>query len=244
MNGSSAAAGYSFAAGRPPSGSADDPGLFEHPRGGGRAGCSGCRSLPDQVSGDRSPATKSVGQRQPRRLPERRRRPPVRSRLTLTQFASMILNQVLLSMTGSSRPAPLPRRLAAEALGTALLVAVVVGSGIAAAQLSPNDVGFSLLENSTGYRLRAGCADFGSRSGVGRALQPARFASRLVPGPSIGPGLSGRDVGAYAVAQVLEAEQPARCWPTSCSIFPPSSSRPRTASPSVTASGSWWPPPV
>ena len=49
-----------------------------------------------------------------------------------------------------STPAPpLPRRLLAEFLGTALLVTVVVGSGIAAQQLSPDDVGLQLLENST-----------------------------------------------------------------------------------------------
>lgn len=44
---------------------------------------------------------------------------------------------------------PIGRRLLAEFLGTGLLVAVVVGSGIAAAQLSPNDIGIQLLENST-----------------------------------------------------------------------------------------------
>ena len=33
------------------------------------------------------------------------------------------------------------RRLTAELIGTALLVAVVVGSGIAAQRLSPDDVG-------------------------------------------------------------------------------------------------------
>lgn len=44
---------------------------------------------------------------------------------------------------------PMGRRLLAEFLGTALLVAVVVGSGIAAAQLSPDDIGLQLLENST-----------------------------------------------------------------------------------------------
>jgi glycerol uptake facilitator-like aquaporin len=42
----------------------------------------------------------------------------------------------------------LARRLFAEYLGTALLVTAVVGSGIMAAQLSPNDVGMQLLENS------------------------------------------------------------------------------------------------
>jgi glycerol uptake facilitator-like aquaporin len=41
------------------------------------------------------------------------------------------------------------RRLLAEFVGTGLLVAVVVGSGIAASRLSPSDVGLQLLENST-----------------------------------------------------------------------------------------------
>ncbi|MET8427788.1 MIP/aquaporin family protein [Nocardia sp. NPDC004860] len=43
----------------------------------------------------------------------------------------------------------LARRLLAEFVGTAMLVAVVIGSGIAAQQLSPNDTGLQLLENST-----------------------------------------------------------------------------------------------
>ena len=43
---------------------------------------------------------------------------------------------------------PLVRRVAAEGIGTALLVAAVVGSGIAAARLSPGNVGLELLENS------------------------------------------------------------------------------------------------
>lgn len=45
-------------------------------------------------------------------------------------------------------PAPLPRRLLAEFLGSAFLAATVVGSGIAAAQLSPGDTGLQLLENA------------------------------------------------------------------------------------------------
>jgi glycerol uptake facilitator-like aquaporin len=43
---------------------------------------------------------------------------------------------------------PLPRRLLAEFLGSAFLAATVVGSGIAAAQLSPGDTGLQLLENA------------------------------------------------------------------------------------------------
>jgi arsenate reductase len=44
--------------------------------------------------------------------------------------------------------APLPRRLFAEFLGSAFLAAVVIGSGIAAANLSPGDTGLQLFENS------------------------------------------------------------------------------------------------
>jgi glycerol uptake facilitator-like aquaporin len=52
---------------------------------------------------------------------------------------------------------PLVRKMAAELVGTAFLVAAVVGSGIAASRLSPNDVGLQLLENSvvTGAALVA-----------------------------------------------------------------------------------------
>jgi glycerol uptake facilitator-like aquaporin len=51
----------------------------------------------------------------------------------------------------------LGRRVLAEAIGTAFLVMAVVGSGIAAARLSPHDVGLQLLENSlvTGAALAA-----------------------------------------------------------------------------------------
>ena len=46
-------------------------------------------------------------------------------------------------------PTPaLPRRLAAEALGSLALTAIVVGSGIAAQTLSPTDVGLQLAENA------------------------------------------------------------------------------------------------
>jgi glycerol uptake facilitator-like aquaporin len=42
----------------------------------------------------------------------------------------------------------LQRRLLAEYLGSALLAAIVIGSGIAAQQLSPGDTGLELLENA------------------------------------------------------------------------------------------------
>ncbi len=43
---------------------------------------------------------------------------------------------------------PLGRQALAEFVGTAFLVAAVVGSGIAASRLSPGDVGLQLLQNS------------------------------------------------------------------------------------------------
>ena len=53
--------------------------------------------------------------------------------------------------------APLGRRALAELVGTGFLVAAVIGSGIAASRLSPDDVGLQLLENSlvTGAALVA-----------------------------------------------------------------------------------------
>ena len=43
---------------------------------------------------------------------------------------------------------PLARRLLAELLGSAFLAALVIGSGIAAQTLSPNDIGLQLFENA------------------------------------------------------------------------------------------------
>jgi arsenate reductase len=62
----------------------------------------------------------------------------------------------------------LARRATAEATGTALLVAAVVGSGIAAQRLSPDDTGLQLLENSiaTGAALVALILAFGPVSGA------------------------------------------------------------------------------
>lgn len=49
-----------------------------------------------------------------------------------------------------------PRRLTAEFLGSVGLSAVVVGSGIMAQRLSPNDVGLQLLENALATALGLG----------------------------------------------------------------------------------------
>jgi arsenate reductase len=62
----------------------------------------------------------------------------------------------------------LRRRALAELLGTFFLVAIVVGSGIAAQRLSPGNVGLQLLENSTatGAGLAALIIVFGPVSGA------------------------------------------------------------------------------
>ena len=66
----------------------------------------------------------------------------------------------------TSQP-PLARRLLAEFLGSAFLAALVIGSGIAAQQLSPNDTGLELLENAaaTAAGLYAIILMFGPVSG-------------------------------------------------------------------------------
>jgi len=78
----------------------------------------------------------------------------------------------------------LPRRLLAEFVGTALLVTVVVGSGIAAAKLSTNDVGLQLLENSTAtvFGLAVLILMFGPVSGA--HLNPVVTAADWILYPS------------------------------------------------------------
>ena len=92
---------------------------------------------------------------------------------------------------------PLGRRLFAELLGSAFLAAIVIGSGIAAAQLSPGDVGLELLENAlaTAMGLFAIILMFGPVSGGHFnpvvSLVDAGFG-----------GLSRRDALAYIPAQI------------------------------------------
>jgi glycerol uptake facilitator-like aquaporin len=101
----------------------------------------------------------------------------------------------------SSARSDLLRRLLAEFVGTALLVTVVVGSGIAAQQLSPQDVGLQLLENSTAtvFGLAVLILMFGPVSGG--HFNPVVSAADWALGRRSGTGLSAPYVGAYAVAQ-------------------------------------------
>lgn len=92
----------------------------------------------------------------------------------------------------------LARRATAEAIGSAFLVAIVVGSGIAAQRLSPNDVGLQLLENSiaTGVGLVALILAFGPISGA--HFNPVvTLADRLLG------GISGVAAVVYVGAQTV-----------------------------------------
>jgi len=99
----------------------------------------------------------------------------------------------------------LPRRLLAEFVGTALLVTVVVGSGIAAAALSPNDVGLQLLENSTAtvFGLAVLILMFGPVSGA--HFNPVVTWADWLLGHRSGSGIPGADALAYTVVQAVGA---------------------------------------
>jgi glycerol uptake facilitator-like aquaporin len=96
------------------------------------------------------------------------------------------------------------RKALSEGIGTGLLVCVVVGSGIAAERLSPDDPGLQLLENSTAtvLALAALILTFGAVSGAHfnpvvtlAEVATARLDRRAI-GPYLGAQLAGACVGA------------------------------------------------
>jgi glycerol uptake facilitator-like aquaporin len=95
------------------------------------------------------------------------------------------------------REAALWRRLVAEFLGSAFLAAIVIGSGIAAQQLSPGNVGLQLFENAaaTAAGLFAIILMFGGVSG-------AHFNPVVSLVDAVFGGLAWRDATAYVPAQV------------------------------------------
>jgi len=102
------------------------------------------------------------------------------------------------SPTTNSQPAPpLSRALVAEALGTALLLAVVVGSGIMGERLAGGNVAIALLANTvaTGAGLVALILTFGPVSG-------AHFNPAVTLVESLAGALSPRAALAYAGAQL------------------------------------------
>lgn len=94
----------------------------------------------------------------------------------------------------------LGRRVVAEALGTALLLAVVVGSGIMGERLAGGNVALALMANTlaTGAGLVAIIMAFGPISGA--HLNPAVTVADAALG-----GLRWRDVPAYVLAQAIGA---------------------------------------
>ena len=93
----------------------------------------------------------------------------------------------------------LPRRFVAEFVGTAFLVAAVIGSGIMAERLSAGNVAIALLANSiaTGAALIAIILAFGGISGASH-FNPAVSVSDMLAG-----GLSRREAAFYVAAQCV-----------------------------------------
>lgn len=98
------------------------------------------------------------------------------------------------------RPPPLAKRVVAEAVGTAMLLATVVGSGIMGAELAGGNIAIALLANTiaTGAGLVALILTFGPVSG-------AHFNPVVTLADASQGGLAWRDVPAYLVAQVAGA---------------------------------------
>lgn len=94
----------------------------------------------------------------------------------------------------------LAKKLVAEALGTAFLLAAVVGSGIMAEKLSAGNVSLALLENTlaTGAALVALILAFGPISG-------AHFNPAVTLADAMAGGLPWRAVPAYILAQCTGA---------------------------------------
>jgi glycerol uptake facilitator-like aquaporin len=94
----------------------------------------------------------------------------------------------------------LQRRLAAEAVGTAMLLAAVVGSGIMGERLAGGNVAIALLANTiaTGAALVALILTFGPISG-------AHFNPAVTIADASQRGLSWRDVPFYIAAQLAGA---------------------------------------
>ena len=96
--------------------------------------------------------------------------------------------------------ADLLRRAVAEGLGTAFLLATVIGSGIMGERLSGGNVAIALLANTlaTGAGLVALILTFGPTSG-------AHFNPAVTIADAAQGGLAWREVPAYVVAQILGA---------------------------------------
>lgn len=100
---------------------------------------------------------------------------------------------------------PLWRRAVAELLGTSLLVTIVVGSGIAAQQLSPGDVGLQLLQNSTATVLGLTVLILMLGPVSGAHFNPAVSLADWFLGRRSGTGLTLPELATYMSAQTVGA---------------------------------------
>lgn len=107
---------------------------------------------------------------------------------------------------------PIGARAMAEGVGTGFLLAVVVGSGVMAEMLSPDDVGLQLLENSTAtaLALAALILTFGPVSGahLNPVVTLAEFMrgklDRRMVGPYVGAQLAGACLGTIVANLMFE----------------------------------------
>lgn len=100
--------------------------------------------------------------------------------------------------------ASLGRRVAAEAVGTGLLVAVVVGSGIQATELS-HDIGVQLLANSLATVFGLGVLILLLGPVSGAHFNPAVTLAAWFTGRRTRGGFTLTDVAAYVPAQIAGA---------------------------------------
>lgn len=100
---------------------------------------------------------------------------------------------------------PLGRRLAAEFLGTGSLVAIVIGSGIAAARLSPSDTGLQLLENSFATALGLAVLIVALAPVSGAHFNPVVTLVDWFLGRRTGAGFPLQEVAPYLTAQITGA---------------------------------------
>jgi glycerol uptake facilitator-like aquaporin len=109
-------------------------------------------------------------------------------------------NSVAVTDRNGRRQPSLVRRVAAEGVGTALLLATVIGSGIMAERLSGGNVAIALLANTiaTGGGLVALILTFGDISG-------AHFNPAVTVADASQGGLRWGDVPAYILAQLTGA---------------------------------------
>jgi glycerol uptake facilitator-like aquaporin len=124
----------------------------------------------------------------------------------------------------------LARRLVAEGLGTAMLLAVVVGSGIMAERLAGGNVAIALLANAiaTGAGLVALILMFGTVSGAhfNPVVTLSEAWQRNLPASQVAPYISVQLIGAFAgvaaahlmfsmpvlFASAHVRAGPAQCW--------------------------------